>query len=452
MLKRIKMINIIKKKYRFHIFCLLLVVSKPIYAEDLLAVYEIGYCNDPILRIARETFLAAKEAVPQATAQFLPVMKASATHAEFTLGGVPGILLSGNNSNPNNGSFYSNLYNISLSQPVYNFSFWGQLAQARETVKAANFTYAAAEQDLILRSAERYFNVLKAQDNLTYAIAQRTSFRKLLDQTEQKYKAGLIAITDVEIARARHDNALSQEIAATTNLANEKVRLRELTCMTIENFAVLKDQLPLIGPDCEMEDWVAKALTQNLELQAACFTAAAAKTDIKIKRADHLPTIEIVGDYFYADPAPLGRSRFAASEIGLRVSLPIMNGGGTSSKVRQSMHNYQRADDDHERLVRLTDSNTRQAYLNIQTNIDQVGALTQAVVSNEGALKATTESFNSGTRTIVDVLNAETDLIRAKTDLANAKYNYILETLRLKKAAGMLCPVDIAHINSWLVH
>lgn len=440
----------IQKRLSSVIFFLLLLMTSPAKAENLLAVYEVGYCNDPILQIARETFLAAKEALPQATAQFLPVVKATAIHAQFTIGGLPGFLVGGGPNSLDNGQ-YSNVYNLSLSQPVYNFGFWAQWAQACETVKAANLTYAAAEQDLILRSAERYFNVLKAQDNLTYAIAQRTSFKKLLEQTEQRYKAGLIAITDVEISRARHDNALSQEIAAEANLANEKIRLREITCMNIEHFAVLKDQLPLVVPDCTLEDWVAKALAQNLELQAACYTAAAAKSDIKVKRSDHLPRIDIVGDYLYADPAPFGRTRFSTSEIGLRVSLPIFNGGATSSKVRQSMHNYQKAEDEHERLARVTESNTRQAYRNIMMNIDQVNALSQAVISNEGALKATTESFNTGTRTIVDVLNAETDLIRAKTDLTNAKYNYILETLRLKKAAGMLCPVDLALINTWLI-
>lgn len=420
-------------------------------AEDLLAVYEISYCNDPTLQIAKETFLAARESLPQARAQFLPVVKASATHAEFTLGGIPGILFGTVNAVPTNEAFFSNVYHVSLSQPIYNFSHWAQFAQASETVKAANLTFAAAEQDLILRSAERYFNVLKAQDNLTYAIAQRTAFKKLFEQTEERYKAGLIAITDVEIARARYDNAQSQEIVAEANLANEKVRLQEITCIKITDYAILKNDLPLIAPDCTMEDWVSKSLAQNLELQAACYTTAAARADVKIKKADHLPTVDLVSDFYYADPAPTSTSRFSTSQLGLRVSVPIFNGGGTSSKVRQSVHNYLKADNDHERLLRVTDSNARQAYLNICTNIDQVKALTQAVVSNEGALKATTESFNSGTRTIVDVLNAETDLIRAKTDLAQARYNYILETLRLKKAAGMLCPQDLAHVNTWLV-
>ncbi len=439
--------------YLFSCLCIAfgLFLSPPLHAEDLLTVYQLGYCNDPVLRIAKETFLAAREALPQARAQFLPVVKASATHAEFTIGGIPGFLVNPGNTIPTNESFFSNVYNISLTQPVYNFGFWAQWAQANETVKAANLTYAAAEQDLILRSAERYFNVLKTQDNLTYATAQKTAFKKLLEQSEERYKAGLITITDVEIARARLDNAVSQEIAAETNLENEKVRLRELTCVTIRDFSILKNQLPLLAPDCTMEEWVSKALAQNLELQAACFTSIAAKADIKIKQSDHLPTVNIVSDFFYADPAPTSSNRFATSEVGLRVNVPIFSGGGTSSKVRQSVHNYLKADSDHERLVRVTDSNTRQAFLNIHTNIDQVTALTQAVTSNEGALKATTESFNNGTRTIVDVLNSETDLIRAKTDLANAKYNYILETLRLKKAAGMLCPEDLAHINTWLV-
>lgn len=436
----------------FSLSWLFTIASEVSYAEDLLEVYQISYCNDPTLQIAKETFLAAREALPQARAQFLPVVKATATHAEYTIGGIPGILFGNINASPTSEVFFSNVYNISLSQPIYNFSYWAQFAQASETVKAANFTYAAAEQDLILRSAERYFNVLKAQDNLTYAIAQRTAFKKLFEQTEERYKAGLIAITDVEIARARYDNALSQEIVANANLCNEKVRLQEITCIKIIDYACLKDTLPLIAPDSPMEDWVTKALAQNLELQASCFTTSAARADVKMKRADHLPTVDIVSDFFYADPAPTSSSRFSTSQIGLKVSLPIFNGGATNSKVRQSMHNYLKADNDHERLLRVTDSNTRQAYLNICTNIDQVQALTQAVISNEGALKATTESFNSGTRTIVDVLNAETDLIRAKTDLANARYNYILETLRLKKAAGMLCPVDLAHINTWLMH
>lgn len=429
------------KRSLFSALCL--AASTLVQAEDLLQTYEIAYCNDPTLEVAKQTQRSAREALPQAVAQFLPVINATGNH---TLYHVPQSSFS-----PPPGTTFVNQYGATLTQPIYHFEHWARHAQASESVLAANYTYAAAEQDLMIRTSERYFAVLRALDNLRFLKAQRQAFERFVYQTEQRYKVGLIAITDVQIARARRDNALSQEIAAENTVYDEKEKLREITCKKIDQLSALKEDLPIAAPEGDTEQWVAKTLAQNLELKAACYTANAAKANIKIQRAGHLPSVDLVAQYNKVTPQnnPI-TTQVNDNSIGLQVTLPIFNGGGTSSRVRQSMYDYLKSDGEYERTHRQAKSNARQYYQGVLTQVEKVTALKQAVVSNQSALKATEESFNVGTRTIVDVLNAQSDLIQAENDLVNAKYDYILETLRLKQTAGMLCPLDLERINTWL--
>ncbi len=430
------------------LFTGMICLSTATYANDLLAVYRLAQTNDPTLQSAKEAHLASIEALPQARAQFFPSIQAVTSHTAYDNGG--------NNATsiPPGGvtraHYNQSSYGLNLTQPVFYYQEWVQLSKASNQVKQANANYAAAEQDLIVRAVQRYFGVLKAFDALKFAKAQRKAFAKFLEQTEQRYKVGLIAITDVQIAKAQHDNAYAQEISAENDLANQKEILREITGKEIDRYSFLRDELTLKAPEPQnLETWVLQALDQNLSLQAIEFQVKSAHDDIKIAQTGHLPTLDVSSSINRVTSTPYTTSTNNAN-LGLQVTLPIFSGGAVSSKTRQAVHTYAKSQKDRETLHRQTESNTRQSYRNVLTQISQADALKQAIVSNKSALEATEASFNVGTRTIVDVLNAQSSLIQAEQNYAFARYDYILQSISLKQAAGTLNPEDIQHINAWL--
>jgi len=429
----------------------------PVQADDLLSTYRLAKAHDPILQGAKEALLAAKEATPQAQALFLPTVNATANYTNNRLKAGGGGLGFDNTTGelqvqpPGTIHFGQNTYSLQLSQPVFYFEQWIHYAKATELVKKANATYAAAEQELIIRVVNRYFGVLKAIDALNFARAERSSFSKFYEQSEQRFKAGLIAITDVQIAKAQHDNAYSNEIAAENELQNAKEQLREITGSPIEAFSFLRENLILKSPEPEnLEQWVLTALEQNFMLQASRFQIAVSRADIRINQAGYLPTLNINGAVNHSNSTSLETNN-TLSNVGLQISIPIFSGGATRSKTKQAVHLYEQSQKQLETLHRQVESNTRQAFRGVLTQISQAAALKQAIVSNESALEATSASFKVGTRTIVDVLNSQSSLIQAKKNYANARYDYIVKSMQLKQAAGTLSPEDIQHINAWLI-
>lgn len=420
----------------------MMVFSHKAFAIDLFSLYLEAQCNDSTLQSAKESQLAAREALPLARAQFLPVMDFQATY------------LAQHSTSRDIGSFHTNTLNLTLTQPVIHFEHWRKYAQASNAVKSANASYTAAEQDLIIRLAQAYFGVLQAIDALYYARSSVQAFANFLEQTEQRFNVGLIAITDVEIARAQHDNALALAIAAENEVNNQREKLRTITGRTIAHISPLKDEFPLTSP-CpkNVEEWVSTALAQNFQLQAGRYSALAAKNQIKVDHYAHLPTVDIIGQVERSSllvtlPGP----QVTDSNIGVQVNFPISRGGGFVAKTRQSIHNYLKTDRDVETLYRNVESATRQAYRTVLTQINQVRALKQAMISNQSALAATHASFNVGARTIVDVLNAQTDLIRVQQSYVTARYSYIVQSLILKQASGILCAEDLLVINQWLMN
>lgn len=411
--------------------------------------------NDPVIQAKKAEQLAALEVKPQALAEFLPTISANATNLANNIKATSGNSLSssttGNNSSTTITHYNQSTYGLTLTQPIFYYQQWVAYAKSDEQVKGANAAYGAAEQDLIVRTAQKYFAVLKAIDALKYAKAQRKAFAKFLEQTQQRFKVGLIAITDVQIAKAQHDNAYAQEIAAENELENQKEKLREIVGLPIQQLSTLREDLTLKTPDpANLEQWVNTALDQNLSLQASKSKVNSARADIKMAQADHLPTLNVQSDLQRQTSTPLSAST-TTSDVMLKVALPIFSGGATRSKTKQAVYTYEKNQKEMETLYRQIESNTRQSYRGVLTQISQVKALKQAIISNTSALKATDAAFNVGTRTIVDVLKAQSDLIQAEQNYANARYEYILQSVQLKQAAGTLSPEDIQHINSWLI-
>lgn len=416
-----------------------------VFAEDLSTVFALAQTNDPVLQASREQQLAEQEATPQAHAEFLPTLDVIAKN-NFTQNSKSSIT-----GTPQKNHYNQNTYGLTLTQPIFYYQQWVQLSKASLQVRAANATYAAAEQDLIVRTAQGYFTVLRSADALKFAKAQHKAFAKFLEQTQQRYKVGLIAVTDVQIAKAKQDNAYAQVIAAENKLTNEQEKLAEITGVPISHLQFLRKDLLLSPPDpTELEKWVNTSIEQNFRLQAAQFLTQAAKAEVRLQQGGHMPSLDLNGSVNRSTSNTLAPKN-TNSTVGLQITFPLFKGGSVISKSRQAAHLYEKYLKETESLRRQVSSTTRQAYRGVLTQISQVKALKQAIVSNKSALKATEASFNVGTRTIVDVLTSQTSLIQAEQDYANARYDYILESIRLKQTAGILNPKDIEQINDWLL-
>ena len=411
--------------------------------EGVLDIYRLATENDPGLKAADASRLAARETLPQARALLLPAVNlgADATRTWLNVHDGP------------DSSFNSTGYTLSLSQPLYHRDYFVQLRQADSQVQQAETTYAAAAQSVITQVAEAYFNVLAAVDNLGFARAEKEAIGRQLEQTKQRFEVGLIAITDVHEAQARHDLAAAQEIAAINQVDLSREALRELTGVLHDDIAPLGEKLPLVKPEpADLEQWVRAAEQNNLQLIAAQQGLAIAREEIKRQESGHYPTLDLVGTHAYSNAGGglTGKREFDNTAIGVQFNLPLYLGGAVSSRTRQAQHQYQAASDNLEAQRRSTSRTTRDAYLSVIAGISQVNALNQAVISNQSALEATEAGFEVGTRTIVDVLNAQQDLFGAQRDYSRARYDYIVNSLRLKQAAGSLSEEDLAQVDTWL--
>lgn len=429
---------------------LLAVVAAPAaLAIDLVDVYQLALTSDPVFQGAGAANRAAQEAKPQARAQLLPDVSAGAGVNKNFLD----VQESNSISRLGSSDFSSNEFSLNLTQPVFRRDLFIQLSQADSRIEQADAEYAFALQELMLRAAQRYFDVLRAQDTLTFARSALEAFEQQLRQSRQRFEVGLIAITDVEEAQAGFDLATAEVIAAENQLDVAREALREVTGEYHRNLEGLSERLALVAPEpADIDRWTAIALEQNLRLSATRFSSDIARDEIRRQSAGHLPTLDIVGSYGREDSTGgfSGGSEFEQSAIGLQLNVPIYQGGLIVSRTREARHLYQQSVDQVEEQRRAVQRQTRDAYLGVISGISRVQALEQAVRSTESARAAIEAGFQVGTRTSVDVLDAERDLFAAKRDLSASRYDYIVNTLTLKQAAGTLSQEDIRLVNAWL--
>ena len=418
---------------------------------DLLGALDAAEQSDPVYREAQASALATAEEIPQARAAlWLPKINFTAgiTRIDQSLSG--GFSLANSSDNP---SYTAKEYRVNLSQPVYHHDRYVVLRQADQRLQQAQFEVLAARQDLMLRVAERYFNRLAAHDSLEFAKAETESLKSQLDQAQQRFQVGLIAITDVQEAQAGYDRATASQISAENDVENATEALREVTANYDLDLALLGAALPLVVPEpLDIERWTATALEQNLSLRAAQTAAEISHQEIRRQYAGHFPSLDIVGGHsFNRQGGRFGSSSVDQNDIGIQVTVPLYEGGQVVSRTRAAERQNDATLERLEQTRRAVHRETREAYLGVVTKISSVKALQQAVVSSQTALESTSAGFEVGTRTAVDVVAAERSLYQAKRDFARARYDYIIETLRLKKAAGNLQPEDLAAANSWLV-
>lgn len=408
------------------------------YADDLLSTLTLAMDVDTTLLEAEQSAYATMELLPQARSALLPLVTGTA-NTTYTNSNNPVI--------PNNNSY---AYTATISQPILNLASWFQYKQVDYQIKAAVATYEDAKQDVVVRVTEQYFNILKARDDLVFALSEKKAFSQQLEQTRQKFKAGVIAITDVNEAQAKYDSANAQVITAQNELFNQKENMGIITGVPAKNVSILIPNINLSPPPDTMEKWVETAKEQNFALQSAQYDMRAAKGNINIQKAGHYPVVQVDGTASKAKTTPPNPAVANTNSVGITVTLPIYSGGNINALTRQAAHEYEISMQQMIRIEREVVTSTRQAFRGILTQISQVEALKQSVISSKSALDATQAAFDVGTRTIVDVLDAQTDLLNAKRQLATARYDYILESFKLKRFSGILSLEDVNIINNWL--
>lgn len=427
--------------------------------SGLLDVYEQAAVNNADLAAARAQYQARREVVPQARAGLLPFLGASAevtdTRTEFDTD-------SGSRSLSRSGSAYQ----ASLSQPLFRADRWFQLKAAQAISEQAALQLSIAEQDLIVRSAQAYFAVLQAQDNLAALKAEESAFKRQLEQASERFEVGLSDRTDVLEAQAGFDTARANRSIAQRQVEDAFQALFTLTNREYRALEGIQHSLPVLAPTPnDAGAWVDSATQQNLNLLAVNQAVTAAEQTLRQRRAGHAPTLDAVAAYRRGNndslgftnaqnipgiPLPRYTGDVEQSSIGLQLNIPIYSGGLTSSLGREAYHQLDATEQQRESLRRQVVEAARNLHRAVNTDIEQVQARRQTIVSNQSALEATEIGYQVGTRNIVDVLDTQRRLYAAVRNYNDARYDYILDTLRLKQVAGTLNPDDLEALSRYL--
>jgi outer membrane protein len=441
-------------------------------AADLLAVYQRALQNDPQLREAEANRLAALEAKPQALAALLPQLSGNgvvtrerdtgSSTSTQPLSSPPAPVVLQSYPFDGQNTTTTHRYGVDLKQNLFRWENWVALQRADAQVAQAEADYQAAQQDLMERVSQRYFDVLAAQDDLEAQQVALISIKRQLEQAESRFAIGLIAVTDVEEARAAHDSGAAAVIAAKRTLASNQELLREITGDAFDSLARPIEPFELANPDPINEDrWVDMALQQNLSLVSSRLAADIARENVSAARGGHMPSLDFVGSRYkmttngaetFTDGTPAGGTAVDQNQrtIGLQLTFPIYAGGMVSSQVRQAVYQHRAAKERVERVARQTEHDARDSYLGVLSEISRVKALRRAVESNATSLRATESGYEAGTRTAVDVLQSRQLWVQAQTNYAHSRYDYMLNVLKLQQAAGTLSQQSLEKINSLL--
>jgi len=427
----------------------LTVASGTTWAEDLLDVYALAEQNDQQLRSAEQQRLSVEQNIPIQRADLLPQVGGNAgvnyTRTRVLSGGFPGSsdVIDGTGRN----------LTLSLSQTIYNRSENLQLDIAHLQVRQADIDYEQARQDLILRTGQAYFQVLNADAQLQLAKANRTALKRQLERAQRQYEVGLVAVTDVADAQSEYDQANAQIIQARNALNNAEAALQTIIGKSVTDLDDIRTNLDVAKPQpADPQEWIDLALDQNLGLQSAVVGTRIAQQNVDVARSQRAPTVSLEGSYGY-DSSPsqfTGRSETLNGQIGVQLNLPIYTGGRINAQSRQAAFDYQRSQYDLEAQRRQIRQQTSDSYRGVQTSISQITAYRQSVESARTSLVATEAGYGVGTRTIVDVLNAELRVFSAMADYLDARYSYITNLLQLKADTGQLTVADLEAINRQL--
>jgi outer membrane protein len=416
-------------------------------ASDFLETYRLAKQNDPTFAAARAQMEAGLEKLPQGRALLLPVITGAAntTWNEAT-----------NKAINNDFNFNSNGWNVTLTQPLFRWQNYVQYKQSESQVLQAEAQYGQATQDLIVRVAQAYFDVLAAQDNLEFTKANKVAIAEQLAQAKRNFEVGTATITDTNEAQARFDLAGAQEIAGQNALEVALRALQQIIGSVPDRFTPLKSKLVIEAPQPNnMDDWVQSARSGNFVVKGNEAAFDIAGREVERQRAGHYPNVDVVASY--ADNTSQNvallaglRATITQSAIGVQLSVPIYAGGSVNSRTREAVALKEKARQDLESSQRAAEFNARQSFLNVTNGMAQVKALEQALVSSETALQSNYVGYQVGVRINIDVLNSQQQVFQTKRDLARARYDTIVNGLKLKAAAGSLAEDDVAAVNRLL--
>lgn len=444
-------------------------------ADTLREIYELAVKNDAKLKTAEAVYKADIETEQQAKSRLLPQINGDATYGrnkrDQDAKSITGFDVTGpTDFNPQIGnvttksSTTNSGWGVSLTQPLFDLPAWFSFKSGRAISQQAQAQFGADQQDLIVRVADAYFTVLRRWDNLQVALAEERADKRQLDQAQQRFDVGLIAITDVQEARAAYDASVATRLTDEGDLAAAYETLSIFTGQTHANLWLLNKEFPVTDPaPTDRAEWVQFALNNNYSLQAARHAVDAAQENATSKRLEHAPKVS--GSLNYdkdridgsqrTDPQSLfdfpPDSNTTNRSAVLKLTVPIFSGGYTSSVQRQAAEQYNAALERRIDTERTVVQATRARHIAANTDVQRVRARGQSIISAQSALDATDAGYEVGTRNIVDVLQTQRVFYSAQRDYANARYDYVLDMLRLKQLSGLLSPQDIVDLNNWLV-
>ena len=445
-------------------------ISSLSYGDDLVTILQLALDNDPSLKQAQASYRANRENVIQSRSSMLPSLGVGAGTSRLTSGFTDSQYV--NMINPLTGetvrtkvrddhSFRPGINNhnwgVSLTQSVFNLPNWYSFQSAEATDRAAAVNLAAQEQDLIMRVASAYFDVLRAQDLLETNIQEEEAAQRSLEQTQQREAVGLVAITDVYDSQAAYDLARNTTILQQDFLRSRYEALEAITGQGHPDIDELLDNFPIVEVEGNLNQWETQADNNSLAIAAAEFNLDASRQTLRARKSDGLPTLDLQGFYGHIVTAPIvsqgvqiGGGASDRTQLALNLNIPLYTGGTLSSRKRAAEYNVVAAQESLELTKRELTQNIRNAYRSVNTDVLVVAQRQQSITSAQSALDATELGAEVGTRNIVEVLLARENLFRALRMYADARYTYVIDTLVLKQIAGILTPQDIIELNEWL--
>jgi outer membrane protein len=434
---------------------LLVATSLPFLAHsaDLLDIYQQALDNDPVFKQAYSDYMSSSEAIPQARSALLP---------QLYLSGQAGHNFNKIGPSRLNGIYNSDQWQVTASQALFNYEAWARIQQAKASVKVAQANFNDAAQNLILRTASAYFQVLLAKDTLDFAKAKKRANERQLEQAQQRVKVGLEPTTAVYEAKAAYDQSVATVIAAKNNQINQNEQLRQLTNQLYQQLSPLRaNNIPLVNlkPN-QVKEWINTGLKQNYKLFAARYALQAARENIKAQSAGNWPNIALEGNathtFLYSRPPSAPAPSFSlpslqtTSNLAITMTFPVFQGGLVVSKTRQAQYDFQTISQQLEQTCRDVVTNSHIVFNTITNGISKVKADKETIISQKNSLESIEAQFQVGTRTMADVVNAQQRLFEAQAELANDQYNLINAILQLKYLAGTLKVADLEEVNSWL--
>jgi len=429
----------------------ILALPQALMAEDLMGIYRKALDNDPEILGAQYTRAAANESAIEAKGRMYPQISVEYNRASVD----QEITDSDNPFQPKDEDQYpTEEYLITITQPLYNRALYNGYQQARIDVQRAQAEFASKQQDLILRTAQAYLEVLAAADEVNFTGAEKLAVGKQLELVQGMMSSGMARKTELYDAQARYASVEADEISARSSYDDKSQALREMVGEYSGELARLKAELVLVDPDPRNpESWMQAAIEQNPRVQLQSKAVQVSRYEIMVQKAGHMPTIDLSARFSDNDSEGSlfgGGNEVETSELMFRLNVPIYQGGTVSSRTRRSQQLHQKAQQDLTAIQRAVQRAARAAYFGIISAISKVNALEKSVRSQELALQSRQQGYRSGLYTGLDVLDAERDVYEARRDHARARYDYLLNTLRLKHAIGTLDETDVEQINGWL--